>query len=162
MRRRCQARRSGELAQVLGRLAERSDLRVWQGEVRKHLCGLSERYWTGLFVCYDVVGLPRTNNELEGRFGITRRRVRQQSGYKQIRRPIARQGAWLLYDPDEEVQELQRRLEQVPHAVYQQERAHFEERQKRFRTRLRWRRARPAVLAELEAQWGAACANSTS
>ncbi|HET8851694.1 MAG TPA: ISNCY family transposase, partial [Ktedonobacteraceae bacterium] len=30
---------------------------------------VTESYWPGLFHCYDVVDLPRTNNELEHCFG---------------------------------------------------------------------------------------------
>ena len=30
-----------------------------------HLDKVSRSYWPGLFHCYDVPGLPRTNNELE-------------------------------------------------------------------------------------------------
>jgi len=150
-----------QLAHLLGPLADRSDLSPWLRTVRDHLTGLSERYWRGLFVCYDRVGVPRTNNELEALFGTTRRRARQQTGYKQVRRPIARQGAWLLYPPDADVQTLQRRLEGVPHTVYQDERAAFEQRQARFRQRLRWQRNRAGVLEQLEAQWASVCANFT-
>ena len=32
----------------------------------------TESYWPGLFHCYDVVDLPRTNNDLEHVFGSTR------------------------------------------------------------------------------------------
>jgi hypothetical protein len=142
-----------QVAQLLGVLADRTDLSPWLQTVREQLSQLSERYWRGLFVCYDVRGVPRTNNDLEGLFGATRRRARQQSGYKQVRRPIARQGAWLLYTPDADVSALERRLAGVPREIYQEERAAFEQRQERFRQRLRWKRHRTEVLEQLEAQW---------
>ena len=150
-----------QLAHVLGGLADRTDLSPWLQTVRGQVCGVSERYWRGLFVCYDVVGVPRTNNDLESLFGATRRRVRQQTGAKQVRRSIGRQGAWLLYPPDTEMRDVQQRLEGVPYAVYQHERAHFEQRQARFRQRFRWRRNRAGVLDQLESQWTSECANST-
>lgn len=150
-----------QMAQVLGTLADRTDLSVWQQTMRDHLGRLSERYWSGLFVCYDLRGVPRTNNDLEGLFGATRRRARQQSGYKQVRRPLARQGAWLLYTPDADVSALQQRLAGVPRAIYQEERAAFEQRQERFRQRLRWKRNRTKVLEQLEAQWVSVCADFT-
>src|SRR5207247_6358793 len=79
-----------EMAHVLGSLAERTELSPWLCSVREHLWGVSERYWRGLFVCYDLVGVPRTNNDLEGLFGATRRHIRQQSGAKQVRRAKGR------------------------------------------------------------------------
>lgn len=150
-----------QLAQVLGWLADQSDLSEWQQKVREQLSKVSERYWSGLFVCYELEGVPRTNNELEGLFGATRRRVRQQSGAKQVRRAIGRQGAWLLYEAEEDVAALEQRLAGVSPARYQQERAQFEQRQARFGQRLRWRRNRAGVLEQLEAQWATLCANPT-
>ncbi len=41
-------------------------------------------YWLGLFHCYDVVDLPRTNNELEHVFGSTRYHERRATGRKQV------------------------------------------------------------------------------
>ncbi len=39
-------------------------------------------YWPGLFHCYDVPDLPRTNNELEQYFGSARYHERRASGRK--------------------------------------------------------------------------------
>src|SRR5262250_2616628 len=44
-------------------------------EFRLHLDKVSRSYGPGLFHCYDVPGLPRTNNELESRFRETQRRL---------------------------------------------------------------------------------------
>lgn len=59
---------------------------------RKALGGLAEEfdrfrkvtrsYWPGLFHCYDVDGLPRTNNELEQFFGSYRYHERRCGGRK--------------------------------------------------------------------------------
>ena len=38
--------------------------------------------WSGLFHCYDVPGLPRTNNDLEHQFGSARYHTRRASGRK--------------------------------------------------------------------------------
>ena len=40
-------------------------------------------YWPGLFHCYDMVDLPRTNNDLEHVFGSTRYHERRATGRKQ-------------------------------------------------------------------------------
>ena len=45
-----------------------------------HLDTVSRSYWPGLFHCYDVPGLPRTNNELESHFRETRRRLLRTTG----------------------------------------------------------------------------------
>ena len=39
-------------------------------------------YWPGLFCCYDVPGLPRTNNDLEQYFGSARHLERRATGRK--------------------------------------------------------------------------------
>ncbi len=40
-------------------------------------------YWPGLFHCYDVTDLPRTNNDLEHVFGSARYHERRATGRKQ-------------------------------------------------------------------------------
>jgi hypothetical protein len=47
-----------------------------------HFRKVTRSYWPGLFHCYDVDGLPRTNNDLEHLFGTTRYRERRASGRK--------------------------------------------------------------------------------
>jgi hypothetical protein len=56
----------------LGALAEASD----------HFRKVTKSYWPGLFRCYDVDGLPRTNNDLEQFFGSYRYHERRCSGRK--------------------------------------------------------------------------------
>ncbi len=40
------------------------------GEAIEHFCHITNNFAAGLFHCYDVEGLPRTNNELEHCFGV--------------------------------------------------------------------------------------------
>ncbi len=47
-----------------------------------HFLKVSRSYWPGLFHCYDVEGLPRTNNDLEQMFGSFRYHERRASGRK--------------------------------------------------------------------------------
>lgn len=141
-------------AHALGRLADGPELSPWLEGFRRHLFTVSERYGSGLFVCYDIVGLPRTTNDLEGLFGQTKRCLRRQSGLSQLRQPLQRQGAWLLYRSREEtVAALQSRLAQVPVEDYRAERARFACRQECVRHRYHWHRDRAAVLAQLEGRW---------
>lgn len=45
-----------------------------------HFLKVSRSYWPGLFHCYDVAGLPRTNNDLEHLFGSFRYHEGRASG----------------------------------------------------------------------------------
>jgi hypothetical protein len=47
-----------------------------------HFVRVSRSYWPGLFSCYEVAGLPRTNNDLEQFFGSHRYHERRCSGRK--------------------------------------------------------------------------------
>jgi hypothetical protein len=51
-------------------------------EAMRTFLKVTESYWPGLFHCYDVAGLPRTNNELEHCFGSVRYSERRASGRK--------------------------------------------------------------------------------
>lgn len=43
---------------------------------------ITNSYWPGLFLCYDLSALPRTNNDLEHLFGSTRYHERRSTGRK--------------------------------------------------------------------------------
>ena len=46
----------------------------------EHFCHITHNFAPGLFQCYDVEGLPRTNNELEHCFGVARVHERRATG----------------------------------------------------------------------------------
>src|SRR5512135_1962977 len=48
----------------------------------RHFRKVTRSYWAGLFHCYDVADLPRTNNDLEQVFGSHRYHERRCSGRK--------------------------------------------------------------------------------
>jgi hypothetical protein len=50
-------------------------------------------YWPGLFHCYDVADLPRTNNDLEQYFGSARYHERRTTGRKAASPGIVVRGA---------------------------------------------------------------------
>lgn len=72
---------------LLGRMraeAARAEARG-QGQLAaglRHFVKVSGSYEPGLFGCYDVAGLPRTNNGLEQLFGSQRHHERRASGRK--------------------------------------------------------------------------------
>jgi hypothetical protein len=47
-----------------------------------HFSKVTASYWPGLFACYDVPDLPRTNNDLEQYFGSARHLERRATGRK--------------------------------------------------------------------------------
>ncbi len=64
-------------------LAEMTDEQATVGALQPavvHFLKVSASYWPGLFHCYDVAGLPRTNNDLEQYFGSARYHQRRASG----------------------------------------------------------------------------------
>ncbi len=52
------------------------------GEGIEHFLKITRSYWSGLFHCYSVDGLPRTNNDLEQVFGSFRHHQRRCTGQK--------------------------------------------------------------------------------
>jgi hypothetical protein len=64
------------LAQMRGELAMLGPL----GGAFEHFCHQTSNFAAGLFQCYDVEGLPRTNNELEHCFGVARVHERRATG----------------------------------------------------------------------------------
>jgi hypothetical protein len=111
-------------------------------------------YWPGLFHCYDVPGLPRTNHELEHQFGSARYHTRRASGRKGADPAMVVRGAVRL------VAALVTRLHAVsgadlrPHSLerWRTLRATLAYRHEGRRAQCRFRRDPQAYLAALEAQ----------
>lgn len=120
-------------------------------------------FWWGLFACYNVEGLPRTNNELERFIRQIKMGQRRVSGRKNVHNFIIRYGAYAALINDTESQdELLARLQQVDQEEFLKERKRLrlillqEEKIHRFRFH------RTDYLAELEARWAAAVAQAKS
>lgn len=120
----------------------------------RHLDKVSRSYWPGLFHCYDVPGLPRTNNELESRFRDTGRRLLRTTGQKGLtQRTLQRQGAWeLLPRPPTEAQVLDA-VCQTPPEELGQERQRFAAHRQRFRLQSRSLKQTQAQFDQLRQQW---------
>ena len=70
---------------VLGAVRAAADRAAPGGGLRaglEHFLKVTKSYGPGLFRCYDVEGLPRTNNDLEQLFGSTRHHERRCTGRK--------------------------------------------------------------------------------
>lgn len=58
-----------------------------------HFTKVTTSYWSGLFHCYDVPDLPRTNNDLEQYFGSARHAERRATGRKRASPALVVRGA---------------------------------------------------------------------
>lgn len=70
------------LAGLLGAMSRRGPSLGPQAKAAAHFVKVSRSYWPGLFHCYRVADLPRTNNDLEQFFGRHRYHERRASGRK--------------------------------------------------------------------------------
>lgn len=120
----------------------------------RHLDTVSRSSWPGLFHCYEVPGLPRTNNELESHFRETRRRLLRTTGQQgQTQRTLQRQGAWELLPYPLTEAELWDALRHTPAEDLAQERQRFAEHRQRFRLQSRSLRQTQAQFAQLRQKW---------
>src|SRR6266850_529894 len=145
---------AGQLRGYLDTVLRLPDVTPTLYEFRRHLAKVSRSYWPGLFHCYDVPGVPRTNNDLESRFRDTGRRLLRTTGQKGLtQRTLQRQGAWeLLPCPPTEAQ-LLGALCQTPPEDLAQERQRFAEHRQRFRMQSRSRRQTQAQFDQLRQRW---------
>ena len=102
--------------------------------------------------CYDIPGLPRTDNDPESLFGRVRRQTLLTSGPYHARQRLHEEGAWLLFDTVHDEHEQVRRLRRVSLEDWRQERCRMQEHQATFTDDRRFRRQSPKYLAELEVQ----------
>jgi hypothetical protein len=119
-----------------------------------HFYRVSRSYWRGLFHCYDVAGLPRTNNGLEQYFGSARHHERRATGRKSpasglvVRGSVRVVAAVATQVTMFEVADL--RLRDVER--WRQVRKDLEARHESRRAQRRFRKDPVAYLAKLEAQ----------
>ncbi len=68
--------------QLLSTMAQQQDQLDTLAPVVEHFQKVTASYWDGLFACYQVSDLPRTNNDLEQFFGTARHVERRATGRK--------------------------------------------------------------------------------
>src|SRR5881628_3269725 len=145
---------AGQLRGYLDTVLRRPDVTPTLYAFGRHLDKVSRSYWPGLFHCYDVPSVPRTNNELESRFRDTGRRLLRTTGQKGLtQRTLQRQGAWeLLPRPPTEAQ-LLGALCHTPPEDLAQERQRFAAHRQRFRLQSRSLRQTQAQFDQLRQRW---------
>ncbi len=139
-----------EVNAYLKQLSKRSDLNDLLLSFRKDLLALTERYSKGLFHCYDIAGLPRTNNSIESLFGRVRRQTLLTSGPHHAKHRLHEQGAWLLFDVVTNEHQQLERLKRVSLEDWQKEQQRMSTHQATFTANRRFRRQPEKYLLELE------------
>jgi hypothetical protein len=111
-------------------------------------------YAPGLFHCYDVPDLPRTNNDRESDFRALGRRLLRTTGQKGLTlRIIQRQGAWeLLPHPDTLLETIHVVSNILPNN-FQDERLRIRQHRNRFRLHTRSPKLVKHQIGQLEQLW---------
>lgn len=148
-----QAARS-RLSGLLGAMARHRDKVGTLGPAVSHFLKVTRSYWPGLFHCYEVADLPRTNNALEQLFGSYRHHERRVTGRKVASPALVLRGAARILAATATRQQPQRLQEvrQADREAWEKLRAELEERRQRRTERRRFRRDPEGYLRQLEDQ----------
>jgi hypothetical protein len=124
------------------------------GEAIEHFCHLTDHFAPGLFQCYDVAGLPCTNNELEHCFGTARVHERRATGRRGAIPGVVVRGSVRVIAA---VTSRQQRfsvedLQPKDYRQWRELRAHLQQREETRRRQFRFRKDPVAYLAALEAE----------
>jgi hypothetical protein len=120
-------------------------------------------YAPGLFHCYDIPGLPRTNNDRESEFRDLNRRLLSTTGQKGLtKRLLQREGAWELIPIPNSLEEVEKALSHVDPNDFQKERQRVREHRQRFRLHTRSPKQSQTQLKHLEQRWFAIHSSSSS
>jgi hypothetical protein len=139
------------LAQVVTAMDEEDQ------RVAVHIDKIFRERWWGLFRCYDVNGLPRTNNELERYMRRIKSGQRRILGRKNVHDFIIRYGRYAAcIDYQESVDELLLRLQQVSQDDFLRERRALDTALLREQKRYQFRHHQDEYLRKLEERWVAA------
>lgn len=124
------------------------------GEAIEHFCHKTSNFAAGLFQCYDVEGLPSTNNDLERCFGVARVHERRATGRRGaipgvvVRGSVRVMTAVITKDQIFSVEELR----PSDYQRWRDLRRHLQRCEETRRQQFRFRKNPTAYLATLEAQ----------
>ena len=142
------------LTSFMDSLSAIENLPPWLARFRTQLIAITQRYWSGLFHCYDIPGLPTSNNALESLFGQGKRQIRRRLGIQHLREALRRHAPWaLLVTSAASVEELIDLFRQVSLDDYHAQRTLFDDRLQQLVHRFRWRHRRDSLLQQRLAAW---------
>ena len=122
----------------------------------EHLVTVLRRLGGGLYHCYDVPGLPRTDNAMEQFYRRVKSAQRRITGRKRADAFVVRAGGFAVYATAASLvpeATLLQQLATVPATDWQQERVTLRANQGRQVKMRRFRLHPAAYLADLEARW---------
>jgi hypothetical protein len=129
---------------------------AWLARPVDHLITVLRRLGDGLYHCYDVPGLPRTDNDLEQFYRRVKTLERRITGHKRSDTFVVRVGGFAVYAAaasQATESELLHQLGAVRAEAWQAERAILWANQERQTKMRRFKLRRTAYLADLEARW---------
>lgn len=111
-------------------------------------------YAPGLFHCYDMPGLPRTNNDRESDFRDLNRRLLRTTGQKGLtRRILQRSGAWELLQRPASLKDTILAFNHVAPQDFIEERQRLRQHRNRFRLHTRSAKQSALQFTKLEQRW---------
>lgn len=124
------------------------------GEAIAHFCQITHNFAPGLFQCYDVEGLPCTNNDLEQCFGVARLHERRATGRRGAIPGVVVRGSVRVVAAVTSKQHLfsVEELQPRDYLQWRQLRAQLAQREECRRQQFRFRKDPTHYLAALEAQ----------
>lgn len=137
---------------MLGAMSRHGQRLETLGGAVAHFLKVTRSYWAGLFPCYEVADLPRTNNALEQLFGAHRYHERRASGRKGASPALVLRGAArvIAAAATRERPYTARELATARREDWQRLRQELDTRRQRRTERTRFRRDPQAFLNQLE------------
>jgi hypothetical protein len=129
---------------------------AWLTRPVQQLVTVLRRVGAGLYQCYDVPGLPRTDNDLEQFYRRVKALERRITGHKRSDAFVVRVGGFAVYATaasGASEADLRAQLAAVAAEDWQAERARLRAAQERQTKMRRFKLQRAAYLADLEARW---------
>ena len=123
-------------------------------EAIEHFCHITDNFAAGLFHCYDVPDLPRTNNDLEHCFGVARVHERRATGRRgAIPGVVVRGSVRIITAVVTKAQTFSaEELQPRDYQRWRDLRAHLQQCEETRRQQFRFRKNPATYLAALEAQ----------
>ena len=151
-----------EVDRYLNQLAQDDSLDETDQVITQHIVTTFRHRWWGLFVCYDVPGLPATNNKLESFFGHLKTNQRRITGHKSVNSFVLRYGAYAPFvDKSESKADLLTRFQQFDRAAYQRERQQLQRILSERKDYHRFCHKLDNVVKKLEVEWAVAVKTAT-
>ena len=145
-----------ELFAYLASIPQKNQLSLLLSRCYAKIRQTTLNYSPGIFYCYDIPGLQRTNNGRESEFRDLNRRLLSTTGQQRlVKRIIQREGAWELIPRPDSLRDTVSALSHVDPGDFSQERQRIRQHRARFRLHTRSPKRSRAQLEQLEQRWHA-------